>query len=145
MTTMKWNFLFVLSLFVAASGCGGGYSVEVKNSTTHPVTLWLYKDGPPAEDGWYAPEELGRMPEDARPGYDLAIVPPGKTGYTPKLEGKFPSGTRAMLRVYDGQMELFHILEAEKLGQASRADVPLNPGNNKLTVTEDAGKLVVER
>lgn len=145
MAGMKW--IVCTALLLAAVGCGSNksFQVELKNQTAQPVTLWLTKDGPPAEEGWFSPEQLGEMPKDARPGYDLAIVPPGKTGFTGKVAGEFPEGTNAVLRVYEGQLELFHILEAEKTGGAARADVPLKAGANKLRVTNVDGKLVVER
>jgi hypothetical protein len=142
------TLLIACVLLTAGLGCGSNksYQVEVQNKTSQPVTLWLTKDGLPAEEGWYSPEELGAMPKDARPKYDLAIVPPGKTGATDKLSGKFPSGTNAVLRVYGGEKELYHILEATRPGGAGidRADHVLKPGENKLSVVEHAGRLVVE-
>ena len=128
--TMKW--IACLMLTFVALGCSNqkSYQVEVRNQMLKPVTLWLTKDGPPREEGWFAPEELGEMPETARPGYDLAIVPPGKTGYTGKVTGEFPKGTNAVLRVYEGEKELFHLLEDAKLGQTNRADQVLKPGMN---------------
>lgn len=147
MTGMKWIASLMLAVVtVAAVGCGSSksYQVEVANRTSQPVTLWLTKDGPPKEEGWYAPEDLGAMPENARPGYDLAIVPPGKTGYTGKVSGEFPKGTNAVLRVYEGQKELFHLLEDARVRGSNRADQVLKPGMNKLSVVEHAGRLVVE-
>src|SRR5688572_19136145 len=111
MTGMKW---IACLLLMTAAGCA--YQVEVKNQTSEPVTLWLTKDGPPAEEGWYSPEQLAAMPEDGRPLYDLAVVPPGRTATTEKMSGEFPKGTRAVLRVYEGQKELLHILEDAKAG-----------------------------
>ena len=133
-------------LAVCLLGCGSSksYQVEVTNRTEQPVTLWLTKDGPPAEEGWYAPEELGAIAESDRPSYDLAIVPPGRTGYTGKVSGKFPEGTHAILRVYDGQKELFHILEDIKAGRSARADHVLKPGTSRLAVVRQMGRLVVE-
>ena len=144
MTRMKW--IACLMLTVVAAGCGSSksYQVEVKNQTSQPVTLWLTKDGPPKEEGWFSPEELGAMPENARPGYDLAIVPPGRTGETAKISGEFPKGTNAVLRVYEGQKELFHLLEDAKAGRSERADQVLKPGMNRLSVVEHAGRIVVE-
>jgi hypothetical protein len=141
---MKW--IACLMLAVVAVGCGSGksYQVEVKNQTAQSVTLWLTKDGPPKEEGWYSPEELGAMPESARPGYDLAIVPPGKTGFTGKVSGEFPKGTEAVLRVYGGQKELFHLLEDAKAGKANRVDQVLKPGMNRLSVVDRGGQMVVE-
>ena len=72
------------------------------------MTLFLTKDGPPAEEGWYSPEELVKI-SGAQPRYDLAFVPPGKTGFTDKLAGTFPSGTHAVLRVYPGEKEVYDL------------------------------------
>ena len=143
MTRMKW--IACLMMMLVAVGCGNGksYQVEVKNQTLQPVTLWLTKDGPPYEEGWFSPEELAKMPEEARAGYDLAIVPPGKTGYTGKVSGDFPKGTHAVLRVYEGQKELFHILEDTKAGRSNRVDQVLKPGMNRLAVPDRDGQLIV--
>jgi hypothetical protein len=144
MTHMKW----IVSLMVAATalGCGSGksYQVEVKNQTLQPVTLWLTKDGPPKEVGWFAPEDLAQMPADAQTGYDLAIVPPGKTGFTGNVSGDFPKGTNAVLRVYEGQKELFHILEDAKAGRSNRVDQVLKPGMNRFSVVDRDGTMIVE-
>jgi hypothetical protein len=137
----------MLAAAAAAAGCGSGksYEVEVKNQTLRPVTLWLTKDGPPKEEGWFSPEDLGAIPANARPGYDLAIVPPARTGFTGKLSGEFPRGTNAVLRVYEGEKELFHILEDAKAGRANRVDQVLQPGMNRLSVVDRGGQMVVER
>ncbi len=145
MPRMKSVWLFAGLMLLAGCGSTKSFRVEVKNETPQPVTLWLTKDGPPSEDGWRSPEELGKMPADSRPNYDLAIVPPGKTGFTDEVSGDFPSGTHAVLRIYEGELELFHILQAEKTGGVKRADVPLKPGSNKFEVTADSQGLVVQR
>ena len=144
MTAMKW--IACLMLIVTGVGCGSGksYQVEVKNQTLQPVTLWLTKDGPPKEAGWFSPEDFAQMPEDSRTGYDLAIVPPGKTGFTGNVSGDFPKGTNAVLRVYEGQKELFHILEDTKAGRSNRVDQVLKPGMNRLSVFERDGQMIVE-
>ena len=149
MTAMKWITCLTLFLagLVAVGGCGSGktYQVEVTNRTSQPVTLWLAKDGPPKEEGWYAPEELGAIPENARPRYDLAIVPPGRTGFTGKMSGEFPRGTSAVLRVYEGEKELFHILEdAKAAAPPRRADRVLKPGMNRLSVVDHGGQMAIE-
>src|SRR5687768_3205089 len=113
MRGMKWIACLMI-LATAASGCAPSYQVEVKNQASQPVTLWLTKDGPPPEEGWYSPEQLGVIPEESRPPYDLAIVPPGRTGTTEPMSGEFPQGTNPVLRVYEGEKELFHVLEDTK-------------------------------
>src|SRR5438477_12897267 len=101
----------------ALLGCGAtrSFQVEAKNQTARPITLWLTKDGPPAEDGWRTPEDLAAAAGVAHePRYDFAVVEPGRTGYTDRVTGKFPSGTHAVLRVYDGAVTYFQIAEAAK-------------------------------
>ncbi len=137
--------LFLMLSAVCAGGCAASYQVEVKNHTTQPVTLWLTKDGPPPEEGWYSPEQLATMPADLRPTYDLAIVPPGRTGATAPMTGEFPRGTNAVVRVYQGAKELFHILEDAKAGEESRVDKTLKKGMNRFVVVEAGdGKIAVE-
>src|SRR5688572_21943044 len=133
---MKWIASLLLAFIVAGCGSGKSYQVEVKNQTSQPVTLWLLKDGPPKEEGWYSPEELSAMPEETRPRYDLAIVPPGKTGFTGKVSGDFPSGTNAVIRVYEGEKELFHLLQDAEAGVTNRAEQVLKPGMNKFSVVQ---------
>ena len=98
----------------------------------------LTKDGPPPEEGWYSPEQLATMPADLRAAYDLAIVNPGRTATTAKMSGEFPSGTNAVLRVYPGAKELFHIIEDGKAGRERRVDKTLKRGMNRFVAT-DAG------
>ena len=68
----------------------------------------LADEGRPAGGGgWCSPEELAAMPEDARPEYDLAIVPPGKTGFTGKLSGEFPRARRDPSRLRGARRSCF--------------------------------------
>ena len=136
--------LFAVVLF----GCGASrsFQVEAKNQTTRPVTLWLTKDGPPAEDGWRTPEDLAAAAGvEHEPQYDFAVVEPGRTGYTDRVSGKFPQGTHAVLRVYDGAVTYFQIADAAKTHSDRRADYVLKPGTNRVTVRDQLGRLVVER
>jgi hypothetical protein len=140
MAGMKCVALVLLTVF--AVGCDSttkSYSVAVKNQSTRPVTLWLTKDGPPAEEGWLTPDQIVKSSRDLK--YDLAFVPPGRTGIVDKTSGEFPHGTHAVLRVYDGEKEVFDL---SKAGDA-HSDVVLKPGSNRLRVIERDGQLVVER
>lgn len=139
--------LTALVLSAVALGCNStkkSFEIEVTNQTNTPVTLWLMKDGPPSEDGWRSPEELALLPEGAPRNYDLAFVSPGRTGYTPRLTGEFPDGTNAVLRVYEGEKELFHILQETKAGTIRRIDHPLRPGKNRLKLVHRAGQMAIE-
>src|SRR5439155_26973832 len=95
MTTKQFMLLMAMSL--AAIGCGStkSFQLEVTNQTDRSITLWLTKDGPPAEDGWRSPEELATAAahEGRQPSYDFAIVDPGKMAFTDKLSRTIPAGT----------------------------------------------------
>ena len=141
MGRMKMKLTIAALLVLTVVGCNSttkSYSVMVKNESTRPVTLWLTKDGPPAEEGWLTPEQIVKARRDLK--YDLAFVPPGRTGITDKTSGQFPQGTHAVLRVYEGQKEVFDLAEAG----ASHWDYPLEPGTNRLRVVERDGRLSVE-
>src|SRR5512132_4152727 len=104
------KLVIVSAVAILLIGCNStrkSYQVSVKNQSPRPVTLWLTKDGPPAEEGWLTPEQIVNESRQLR--YDLAFVPPGKTGYTGKMTGEFPTGTNAVLRVYDGEKEVFDL------------------------------------
>ena len=134
----------VLAAATISIGCNPSqksFDVRVHNDASTPVTLWLSKSGPPAEAGWLSPEQLAADPQHAK--YDLAIVPPGKTGSS-KMSGTFPEGTNAVLRVYRGEKELFYILQDAKAGMEQRTDYVLKPGTNNLSVIDQGGKLVVQ-
>ena len=140
MTRMKLISAAMLALII--TGCDStnkSYSVAVKNQSTRPVTLWLTKDGPPAEEGWLTPEQIVKASRDLK--YDLAFVPPGRTGITGTTSGQFPQGTHAVLRVYEGEKEVFDLAKA---GEA-HCDFVLKPGSNRLRVIERDGQLAVER
>ena len=108
------------------------FSVEVHNQSDRPVTLWLTKDGPPAEEGWLTPEKI--VESGGKLKYDLAFVPMGKTGYVDKFIGVFPKGTSAILRVYEGEKEVFDLAK-----ETTHVDAVLKPGSNRFNVIESSG------
>ncbi len=147
---MRMKVLAVACAFAFfAIGCSSSttYEVETRNDTMRPITLWLTKDGPPSEDGWRTPEEMAAAAgvEGHEPKYDFAVVEAGQTGYTDKVSGKFPPGTNAVLRVYEGAVDYFKIAEGAKAGRERRADYVLRPGKNRVVVHETLGRLVVEK
>ena len=140
---MRWTSSLMLALMIA--GCGSQtrkYDVSVENRTDRTITLWLTKDGPPAEEGWYSPEELRERGRGGEAKYDMAIVPPKRTGETGEVKGKFNSGTNAVLRVYEGAPELADLV-GETARPRERVDHILTPGRNALAVVDRDGKLVV--
>jgi hypothetical protein len=142
MTGMKWMIAFALAPVVI--GCASSaapptksFSVEVRNQSDRPVTLWLTKDGPPAEEGWLTPEKI--VESNAKLKYDLAFVPAGKTGYTESLAGVFPKGTNAVLRVYEGEKEVFDLAK-----ETTHVDAVLKPGSNRFSVIEHNGSIALQ-
>jgi hypothetical protein len=146
MRGMKW--LLVMMFALVPGGCSSSspssppppptksFSVEVHNQSDRPVTLWLTKDGPPAEEGWLTPERVAA--EGGKLRYDLAFVPAGKTGFTEKFTGVFPNGTNAVLRVYEGEKEVFDLANA-----TAHVDAVLKPGKNRFSVIESGGSLAL--
>jgi hypothetical protein len=129
--------LFIVSILIAV-GCAPTrtYDVTVHNNTPDPVMLWLTKDGPPAEEGWYTTEQFLQAPPDTpSPGIQL---PAGDTADTGKVKGKFPQGTHAILSI-------------TRSGEAARVPggsdpliIRLAPGKNEITVVEEGGKLMAK-
>jgi hypothetical protein len=143
MSHMKCSIVACLfATFLIGCGSTKSFQVEVTNSTSQPVTLWLTKDGPPREEGWLAPEDLASIRSDRQLQYDFLVVDPTRTGYTDPVKGQFPGGTHAVLRVYPGTPNYF---DMAKIPPESRAEHVLKPGGNKFTLTEDAGRLTLRR
>jgi hypothetical protein len=136
---MKW-IVSLAAVFIVA-GCAGSnrqtYNVVVHNKCELPVMVWLTKDGPPAEKGWYTPEQFaGTAPDTPSPGVQL---PAGKTADTGKVSGAFPAGTNAILLVFRSGAS------ADRPGGSEPVTVKLQPGKNELSVTTDpSGRLVAE-
>ena len=142
MTRATAAMLLLLPLLAGlATGCAGQtktFNIVVHNNSSLPVTVWLTKDGPPAEKGWYTPDEfLQSAPDERSPGVQL---PPGKTADTGNVTGTFPQGTHAVLLVYRAGST------ANAPGKSAPLTVPLAPGKSELTVDEtDKGQLQVTK
>lgn len=116
------------------------YEVSVKNQLARPITIWLTKDGPPAEAGWKSPEHLSmEVPgqEERIPGI---VVPPGKTANTGAVKGQFAPETHGVLRVYGGQLTFSQILAVSR-GSTERLDVVLHPGPNAIVIEQREGRI----
>jgi len=117
-------------------GCGSStqsYSVMVKNDGMEPMTVWLTKDGPPAEVNWLSPEQIavsGKVKDSPISG---VVIPPGKTGDLGPIEGRFDSRSSAVLRIYRGQ-KLFDEMLAMSRGSPNRTDLKLSPGANIIVI-----------
>ncbi len=119
------------------------YDVKVRNDLNQPITVWLTKNGPPAEANWLSPEQIAMGENPAGGRVAGSPVPSGKTAETGKIRGKFEAGAQAVLRIYLGQPTLDELLAMSPQSQ-TRIDVILPPGQSSLIVREQAGKLVAE-
>lgn len=120
------------------------FDVSVRNESAGPITIWLTKTGGPEENGWRTPESIAInfIVEDEKIGG--VIVPANNTASTGKTKGKFDRDSYAVLRVYRGEMKMSELL-ANGTDSPNRADLILDPGLNRLVVTDTAGKLAVRR
>ncbi len=139
--------LLLLLAACASTGCAtrtDTFDVTVRNDSAQPVTVWLTKVGGPEEDGWRSPESIAInfVVEDEPIGG--VVVPAGNTAATGKRKAKLDPDARAVLRVYRGEIKLSELL-ANGTDSPNRADVTLYPGENRLVVTDAAGKIAVNR
>jgi hypothetical protein len=146
MRAMFSRSLLLLTLACLFAGIAGGigctagstksFDVSVHNKSGMPVMLWLSKDGPPPEKGWFTTEQfLEAPPGEPSPGVDL---PPDKTANTGKISGKFPEGTHAILEIFANEHN-----DRQRSKAAGVLTLRLQPGKNDLTVKLDPqGRLV---
>ena len=137
----------LLLVCLASSGCATRtetFEVSVRNESASPVIVWLTKLGGPEEEGWRTPESIAInfVVEDEQMGN--VLVEPGETGETGKEKAKLDKDSRAVLRVYKGEMKMSEML-ANGSDSPNRADTFLNPGMNQFTVTDADGKLTLTR
>jgi hypothetical protein len=128
---------FLLGLLLLVGGCtvGRTYEVSVKNDTNEPITIWLTKDGPPAEQQWLSPEQIAIDPADVPPKIGGVVVPPGKSAGTGAVKGQFYSDVNAVLRVYEGQLTLAQLLAVSR-GSSNRIDQVLPKGASQWIVDD---------
>ena len=143
---MRFSTLAVVLLGCLASvGCATRtetFDVSVRNESAGPITVWLTKTGGPEEEGWRSPESIAInfVVEDEKIGG--VIVPANNTATTGKTKGKFARDSYAVLRVYRGEMRMSELLANGK-DSPNRADLILDPGYNRLIVTDADGKIAV--
>jgi hypothetical protein len=109
--------------------------VSVKNDTNEPITIWLTKDGPPAEEQWLSPEQIAIDPTEAAPKIGGVVVPAGKSASTGRVKGQFYSDVNAVLRVYEGQLTLAQLLAVSR-GSSNRIDQVLPKGSSRWVVDD---------
>jgi hypothetical protein len=139
--------LAVALAFALLAGCADNrtYQVAVRNESGGPVTVGLAKEGGKFERHWATPEEVViRTTSDDERGWDSVVVPPGDVRSAGPVKGDFARGAAAILRVYQGDLELSDVLAISRRSP-SRVDVPLEPGRNAIIVREEKGRLTYER
>ena len=145
---MAWKLTALSLPALLLMGCAQSrsYQVAVRNETANEITVGFAKeDGGPYEPQWATPEQVAmETPAENGRDWDSVVVPPGKTGVAGPLKGKFDASAKPVLRVYGAKGTLNDLLAISR-GSPRRADVPLAPGRNALIVTDDAGRLKVER
>ena len=133
--------LTALPLLCLLVGCATTrtYRVSVTNDTPSAITIGLVKDGDPYQDQWAPPEiavSQGRTPDSKL----WAAIPAGRTADTGPVKGRFFPSSHAILRVYEGDLNLSGILAINR-DQPNRMDIVLHPGLNHITVTEKGAQL----
>ncbi len=140
--------LLLLMGWVTSVGCATRtetFDVTVRNESAGPVIVWLTKIGGPEEERWRSPESIAInyvVEGDERMGG--VLVPAGNTAETGKQKAKLDKNSRAVLRVYKGEMRMSEMLATGK-DSPRRADVVLDPGRNRLVVTDDGRRIAVTR
>jgi hypothetical protein len=121
-------------LIACGVGCESSrsYTVAVANRTDAAVTVVLTKDGGPFEPAWASPEDVAIA---GGKEVDAGVIPAGKTGAVERT-GKFAGDSRAVLRVYRGQISLDQMLATQR--GPLRVDVPVPPGESRWMVVEEA-------
>ena len=140
------RILLTVTLAALLVGCAQRrtYQIQVRNELDRPVTLWLTKDGPPIEAGWKSPERIAlERPSTDEPVADV-LVPAGHSAETGRVSGRFDADTRAILRIYVGDLKLSEILATGR-GNPARVDVPLLPGRNEVIIDRQQGVLTARR
>jgi hypothetical protein len=134
-------------LSLCAIGCGPEartYEVSVRNDTSGPVTIWLYKDGGPGEEGWKSPEDLAIDSPKANEPIGGRTIGPHIVATAGPVTGHFDSDSNAVLRVYRGSHP-FNELLAINGDSGDRIDTKLFPSQNNYLIQDRDSKLVLYR
>jgi len=137
---MKHHWMITLPLLAMTVGCARTrmYDVTVRNGTHEPITLGLVKEGGPFERTWASPEQSAIRETQPSDVYWAAIQPGERRGIGP-VSGKFYRSAHAVLRVYEGNLNLPGILAVDA-DAPNRVDIPLRPGKNVVTVLDRQGR-----
>ena len=118
------------------------FDVSVRNDSSQSVIVWLTKTGGPEEEGWRSPESVAINFVVGDEPIGGVVVPQGKTAETGPRKAKMTADSRAVLRVYRGEMTMSDLL-ANGPTSPDRADVVLEPGPSRFVVLDAPGKLQV--
>jgi hypothetical protein len=132
----------VLVLAVSCASQTRTFDIEVHNNSTQPLTLVLAKDAGPKESIWATPEDVSEAGAAGGGQWGIGVVPAGRTASSEKVQGTFPQGTNAYLRIYVGDLTLGDALRVIP-GTPQRLDLPLQPGSNQFVVVDKDGGIAI--
>lgn len=118
------------------------YNVTVHNSLDKPIMVFLTKNGPPLQDGWWSPEDIAVLYGNVEDDVSRWVVRPGGQANSGPMKALLAPGARAVLRVYEGRYALAELIAINR-GSPDRLDLILTPGSTDVTVSKREGALVV--
>lgn len=119
------------------------YDVTIRNGLDRPIMVFLTKDGPPLQEGWWSPEDIATLYGNVEDDLSGMVVQPGRRADSGARNAVLAPGVRAMLRVYEGVHGLPQLLAINR-GSTDRLDVVLAQGKTDVTVTRRNGRLTLE-
>jgi hypothetical protein len=130
---------------LCAVGCSSyenrSFQLTVKNESNAPVTVWLTKNGPPDERNWQSPESYAISSPKNTDLHNEVVLDPGKEGRI-AINGKFRPSTDAVLRVYDGVVDMNDMIATDELSSL-RHDARVPEGIWFLSIQRKPGLTVV--
>ena len=129
----------LLLLLGCVTGCGGptyDVAVSVRNQSNRPVEVWMVKDGTPVEAAWLSPGQfvLNFAPDEQEVADRPSLVlPAGEVGRVGPRPGRFPSGARPVLHVYESDQSVTALASTSR-GSGLMDAVRLGFGQNYVLV-----------
>jgi len=134
------RLLTLIGLSLGSFACASKtYQVTVVNQTATPITVGVVKDHGPSEEGLTPVERLAIDSSLESMGPWGFVIPPGKTGDTQPITGKFSGGAQAYLRVYRGTGTNAELISVGS-SNPHRLDVLLFPGARNEIIVKDGSK-----
>lgn len=103
------------------------------NALDGPAMIFLTKDGPPLQDGWWSPEDIAVLYGKVNDDLSRMVVKAGGVAESGKMTAQLALGAHAILTIYEGIHELPELL-AIRRGSADRTDLRLAPGKTEITI-----------